>query len=44
MQKVKEFFQKYKSEILLFVLFIYVIILGLGVISEVFDLGWFKWL
>jgi len=42
--KIKEFFQKYKGEILLFILFLYVIILGLGVISEVFDLGWFKWL
>lgn len=41
--KIKEFFQKYKGEILLFILFLYVIILGPGVISEVFDLGWFNW-
>ena len=41
---MKEFYQKYKSEIWLVVLFLYVITLGLATMSEVFELGWFDWL
>ena len=39
-QKVKEFFNKYKSEIGLTILIIYVILLGLGTIGELFDVEW----
>ncbi len=39
-QKIKEFFNKYKSEIGLTLLIIYVILLGLGTIGELFDIEW----
>jgi len=39
-QKVKEFFNKYNSEIGLTILIIYVILLGLGTIGELFDVEW----
>jgi hypothetical protein len=42
--KIKEVFKKYKSEFYLTLLVIYAVILLLGAISEVFDLGWFRWL
>lgn len=38
------FFRKYKAEIGLTLLIVYVIILGLGTVSEFFELGWFAWL
>lgn len=38
----KPFYKKYSGEILLAILAIYVILLGLATISELFDLGWFK--
>jgi len=44
MEKIKEFFRKYKGEILVVILLLYVIILGLGTISEIFELHWFDWL
>ncbi|MGC8580084.1 MAG: hypothetical protein ACP5JP_01815 [bacterium] len=42
--KIKEVLKKYRAEIYLAILAIYAIILVLGAISEVFDLGWFRWL
>jgi len=39
-QKIKEFFSKYKSEMGLTLLIIYVILLGLGTIGELFDIEW----
>jgi len=38
------FYQKNKEKIWFIVLLLYVITLGLATISEIFDLGWFKWL
>jgi len=38
------FLRKYKAEIGLTILVIYVIILGIGTVSELFNLGWFDWL
>ena len=38
------FFRKYKGQIGLTILILYVIVLGLATISEVFELGWFDWL
>lgn len=38
----KPFYKRYSGEILLAVLAIYVILLGLATISELLDLGWFK--
>lgn len=38
------FFRKYKAEIGLTLLIIYVIVLGLATISEIFEIGWFDWL
>lgn len=35
---------KYKPQIYLALLVAYVILLALGTISEVFHLGWFRWL
>ncbi len=42
--KLKEFYKKYKGVIWLVVFILYVIILGLATISEVFEFGWFDWL
>jgi hypothetical protein len=42
--KVKEALKKYKAEIYLAILSLYAVVLVLGAISEVFDLGWFRWL
>ena len=38
------FFRKYKGQIGLTILIIYVISLGVMTVSEVFELGWFDWL
>jgi len=38
------FFRRNKETIGLTVLIIYVVILALGTVSEIFDLGWFYWL
>ena len=37
------FFRKYKAEIGITVLIVYVIALGVLTVSEIFDLGWFNW-
>lgn len=42
--KITDLLNKYKAEIYLALLMIYAVILVLGAISEVFDLGWFRWL
>ena len=39
-QKIKDFFNKYKAEIGITVLIIYVLLLGLGTIGELFDIEW----
>ena len=39
-EKNEKFFQKYKSEILLGILIIYVLLLGLGTVGEVFKIDW----
>jgi len=36
--------KSYKAEIYLGVLVAYVVLLALGTVSEVFHLGWFRWL
>lgn len=41
---IKDLLKKYKAEIYLTILAAYAVILVLGAISEVFDLGWFRWL
>ena len=38
------FFRKHKETIGLTLLIAYVIVLALGTVSEIFDLGWFYWL
>jgi hypothetical protein len=38
------FFRKYKAQIGLTILVVYVITLGIMTISEVFELDWFDWL
>ena len=38
------FFRSHKETIGLTLLIVYVVILALGTISEIFDLGWFYWL
>lgn len=38
----KPFYKKYSGEILLAILAIYVILLGFATVSELFELGWFK--
>ncbi|MBI5183124.1 MAG: hypothetical protein HY999_02020 [Nitrospinae bacterium] len=37
---LKAFFSRYKKEILLIILTVYVIILGLGTIGELFEIEW----
>ena len=39
-EKNEKFFQKYKAEILLGILIIYVLLLGLGTVGEVFKIDW----
>ncbi len=38
------FFRKYPGPIGLTVLIVYVIVLGVLTVSEIFDLGWFGWI
>ncbi|MFH1037425.1 MAG: hypothetical protein V1789_01980 [PVC group bacterium] len=38
------FFRRYKETIGLTILIVYVIVLGLATVSEIFDLGWFSWI
>ena len=38
------FFREHKGTIGLTLLIVYVIILGLATVSEIFELGWFDWL
>lgn len=38
------FFQKHSSAIGLGILIVYVIVLGLATVSEIFGLNWFSWL
>ena len=40
MEKIKEFFQKYKNEVIFTLLIGYIIILGIGVAGEIFDIDW----
>ena len=39
-EQAREFFQKYKSEIGTAILFLYVFLLGLGTIGELWDVEW----
>ena len=39
-EKKENFFTKYKSEILLGILILYVLLLGLGTVGEVFKIEW----
>lgn len=39
-EKKEGFFTKYKAEILLGILIIYVLLLGLGTVGEVFKIDW----
>jgi len=41
---VKNIIKKYKAQIYLSILAAYAAILVLGAISEIFSLGWFRWL
>jgi hypothetical protein len=38
------FFKRHSSSIGLTILIVYVVILGLATVSEIFDLNWFSWL
>ena len=38
------FFKKHASAIGLAILIVYVVVLGLATVSEIFDLNWFSWL
>ena len=38
------FFRRYKETIGLVILIIYVIVLGLATVSEIFELDWFYWI
>ena len=40
MEKTKEFFQKYKNEVIFTLLIAYIFILGVGVAGEIFDIDW----
>ena len=42
--KIREAVKKYKAQIYLGILSLYAVILVLGAVSEVFNLGWFRWL
>ena len=41
---IKEAVKKHKAQIYLAILSLYAVILVLGAVSEVFNLGWFRWL
>ncbi len=41
---IKDSLKKHKAEVYLALLAAYSVILALGAISEVFNLGWFRWL
>jgi hypothetical protein len=41
-QKIKDFFTKKRDDIFAFLFFLYVIVLVLATISEIFDLNWFR--
>lgn len=38
--RIKDAFQKYKSEIGLAILIVYVLLLGLGTVGEIWDVEW----
>ena len=40
MEKLKNFFEQYKNQIIFTLLVLYVIILGLGVVGEIFNIKW----
>ncbi len=44
MINIKETLKKYKAQMYLAILSLYAVILVLGAISEIFNLGWFRWL
>jgi len=39
-QKMKDFFEKYKGEIGVTILFLYVVLLGFGTVGEIFEIEW----
>lgn len=41
---VKNFLKEHKAQIYLAILAAYAVVLVLGAVSEVFNLGWFRWL
>jgi hypothetical protein len=40
MKKIKECLKKFKNEIILFLLVLYILVLGFGVVGEVFNKKW----
>jgi hypothetical protein len=40
MKKLKEYFQRYKNEAICLLIVLYIIVLGFGVVGEIFNIKW----